>query len=94
MLFRSKYGERRAGIVEICKRPPTPIARRQDAPRCYDMNASIYVWTQERLFSSATIFNGDTKLYVMPEERSIDIDSELDFAFVEFVLSRRCLRTS
>jgi CMP-N,N'-diacetyllegionaminic acid synthase len=77
------------GIVGLSKPPRTPITRRQDAPQCYDMNASIYAWTQRCLFSSDTIFNSDTRLYVMPEERSIDIDSELDFAFVEFVLSRR-----
>ena len=27
-----------------------------------------------------------TGLYVMPEERSIDIDTEFDFKFVEFLL--------
>jgi CMP-N,N'-diacetyllegionaminic acid synthase len=82
-----------AGVVELSKRPQTPIVRRQDAPKCYDMNASIYVWTQQRLFASDTLFNGDTRLYVMPEERSIDIDSELDFQFVEFVLARHPLQT-
>lgn len=81
-----------AGTVELSKRPSTPITRRQDAPQCFDMNASIYVWTQERLFSSGTLFNSDTRLYVMPEERSIDIDSEVDFQFVELLLERR--RTS
>jgi CMP-N,N'-diacetyllegionaminic acid synthase len=63
--------------------------RRQDAPRCYDMNASIYVWTQQSLFASDGVIGNETRLYVMPEERSIDIDSELDFQFVEFLLSRR-----
>jgi CMP-N,N'-diacetyllegionaminic acid synthase len=78
-----------AGVVELSKRPGTPIVRRQDAPQCFDMNASIYVWTQERLFSSDTLFNSDTRLYVMPEERSIDIDSELDFQLVELLFAQR-----
>jgi N-acylneuraminate cytidylyltransferase/CMP-N,N'-diacetyllegionaminic acid synthase len=77
------------GVVELAKRPRSPILRRQDAPRCFDMNASIYVWTQERLFSSDTLFNHDTRLHVMPEDRSIDIDSEFDFKFVEFLLNQR-----
>jgi CMP-N,N'-diacetyllegionaminic acid synthase len=34
------------------------------------------------------LFNADTRLHVMPEERSIDIDSELDFDFVEFLMTR------
>ena len=73
-------------IVELSKSLKTPIVRRQDAPKCYDMNASIYVWKHHVLFHSNSIFNADTKLYVMPEERSIDIDSELDFKFVELLM--------
>ena len=30
-----------------------------------------------------------TKLYEMPRERSLDIDSELDFEMVEFLMRRR-----
>jgi N-acylneuraminate cytidylyltransferase/CMP-N,N'-diacetyllegionaminic acid synthase len=77
------------GGVMLSKPLKTPVLRRQDAPKCYDMNASIYVWRREAFFSKDTVFNSDTKLYVMPEERSIDIDSELDFKFVEFLMSRR-----
>jgi CMP-N,N'-diacetyllegionaminic acid synthase len=77
------------GSVGLSKTPATPIVRRQDAPQCFEMNASIYVWTREALLSRDTIFCADTQLHVMPEERSIDIDSELDFQFVEFVMARR-----
>jgi CMP-N,N'-diacetyllegionaminic acid synthase len=76
------------GVPELSKPLKTAIVRRQDAPKCYDMNASIYVWKHHVLYTSDTLFNMDTKLYVMPEERSIDIDSELDFKFVEFVMSQ------
>lgn len=76
------------GLVRLAKPVTTPFARRQDAPKCYDMNASIYVWKRDVLFDAPTLFNADTQLYVMPEERSIDIDSELDFLFVEFLMSR------
>ena len=75
-------------FVKLAKTVATPFVRRQDAPKCYDMNASIYVWQRAVLFDSPTLFNSDTRLHVMPEERSIDIDSELDFLFVEFLMSR------
>ena len=75
------------GVVELSKPLKTAIVRRQDTPKCYDMNASIYVWKRQVLFSSDTIFNDNTQLYVMLEEHSIDIDSELDFVFVEFLMS-------
>ncbi len=78
------------GHVLLAKIPDTPIARRQDAPRCFDLNASVFVWKRESLFSDNDYVIGDsTILFEMPEERSIDIDSELDFAFVEFMMTRK-----
>ncbi len=75
------------GIVHLSKPLQTAVDRRQDAPKCFDMNASIYVWRRSVLFEAGTLFNPDTRLHVMPEERSIDIDSELDFRFVEYLMS-------
>lgn len=77
------------GSVGLAKVPDRQIVRRQDAPRCFDMNASIYVWARDALFENDTLFVPQTRLHVMPEERSIDVDSELDFEFVEFLLRRR-----
>jgi CMP-N,N'-diacetyllegionaminic acid synthase len=70
----------------IDKNPP--ITCRQDAPVCYDMNASIYIWERDVLFNTNSNFTEKTGLYIMPEERSIDIDSEIDFKFVEFIMER------
>lgn len=77
------------GRIDLAKRPPSPILRRQDAPECFDMNASIYVWTRAALFGREGLFHADTALHVMPEERSIDIDSELDFQIVSILLEAR-----
>lgn len=77
------------GIVRLSKPLENPITRRQDSPKCFDMNASIYVWRRNALFELPTIFNVDTRLFVMPEERSTDIDSELDFAIVEMLMAQR-----
>ncbi|MCC6915660.1 MAG: acylneuraminate cytidylyltransferase family protein [Rhodospirillaceae bacterium] len=77
------------GQVRLAKAPAGAVLRRQDAPACYDMNASIYVWRHDDLFEDPAIFKPATALYVMPEERSIDIDSELDFKIVEMILAER-----
>jgi N-acylneuraminate cytidylyltransferase/CMP-N,N'-diacetyllegionaminic acid synthase len=77
------------GVVRLAKPASPPFVRRQDAPACYDMNASIYAWTRDALMSDRGLLTPDTRLHVMPEERSIDIDSELDFRFVEFLLVER-----
>ena len=76
------------GVVELSKKIDSQIIRRQDSPKCFDMNASIYVWNRESFFKFNTVFLQDTALYEMPEERSIDIDSELDFEFVEFLIKK------
>lgn len=76
------------GIVRLAKPASPPYVRRQDAPACFDMNASIYAWTREALMNAPGLFNLDTRLHVMPEERSIDIDSEVDFLLVELLMSR------
>lgn len=68
----------------------TPF-RRQDAPDVYDMNASIYIWKRHALLESNTLFTDRTSLFIMPEERSVDIDTELDWAFVEFITGRSLL---
>jgi N-acylneuraminate cytidylyltransferase/CMP-N,N'-diacetyllegionaminic acid synthase len=75
------------GVARLSKPLPTAIARRQDAPRCFDMNASIYVWKREAFFANTSIFNNDTLLYAMPPERSVDIDSELDFQIVKLIMT-------
>jgi N-acylneuraminate cytidylyltransferase/CMP-N,N'-diacetyllegionaminic acid synthase len=75
--------------VRLSKPPEKIITRRQDAPECFDMNASIYVWKREGLIGRKSIFNADTLLFVMPEERSIDVDHEWEFEYVEFLFNKR-----
>ena len=65
------------------------IVRRQDAPPCFDMNASIYSWWRDSLLNAHQVLQKNTRLYLMPEERSVDIDSELDFQWVEFLMSKQ-----
>lgn len=79
-----------AGRVHLSKPPSSPIARRQDSPQCYDLNASVFVWSRRKLFSDADFVLGDdTLLFVMPEARSVDIDTETDFEIVEYLMHKR-----
>jgi len=77
------------GQVALSKKLDSTVARRQDAPACFDMNASIYVWRRDTILNQNNIFLENTGLYVMPEERSIDIDSELDFEIVEMLMRKK-----
>lgn len=75
------------GNVGLVKRPASPVTGRQQAPKVYAMNASIYVWHRRTL--SKGLWDGRVKLYVMPRERSIDIDTPLDFKIVELLMQER-----
>ena len=75
-----------AGEVTLAKQTQPPIRRRQDAPATFDMNASIYVWQRDELFECDDVVRQGTRLFEMPESRSHDIDSELDFQIVELLL--------
>lgn len=81
--------ERTDGSVGLSKSADPPIVRRQDAPRCFDMNASIYAWRVVPFLDNPAVFYPDTRLFEMPEERSVDIDSDLDFTLVELLLRKR-----
>ena len=81
--------ERTDGSVGLSKFADPPIVRRQDAPRCFDMNASIYAWRVVPFLENPAVFYPDTLLFEMPEERSIDVDSDLDFTLVELLLRKR-----
>ena len=64
-------------------------ARRQDAPEVYDVNASIYIWRRRSILEDAELLTANTSLYLMPRRYSIDIDSEIDWEFVEFLMTKR-----
>jgi len=53
------------------------------------MNASIYIWKRDTLLKENTIFLEKTGLYVMPEERSFDVDCELDFKIVKLLMKEK-----
>ena len=74
------------GRIQKVKHLDKNPVRRQDAPQVYDMKASIYIWKRYALLGNDTLYTDKTSLYIMPEERSVDIDSKLDWEFVEFMI--------
>jgi len=64
--------------------------RRQDAPLVYDANASIYVYDRDYLVDESTkqVISDKTLVYLMDEFSAFDIDSEVDFQFVEFLVNK------
>ena len=63
------------------------ITRRQDAPPVYDMTTVAYVASPKFIMESKAVFEGRVKAVIIPEERALDIDTELDFKFAEFLMA-------
>lgn len=64
------------------------IHQRQAAPPVYDMATVAYGARPEFVLKANFMFEGKVKAVVVPPERAVDIDTELDFRFVEFLLNR------
>lgn len=75
-----------AGNISLSKSLPESIVRRQDSPTCYAINGSIYVWKRNALLQEQKTLFPNTKMYLMPEIRSIDIDTIWDFKFAELIV--------
>jgi N-acylneuraminate cytidylyltransferase len=61
------------------------IERRQDLPAVYVENGAIYVAQTAYLLKAKKFITEETLAYIMPAERSWDIDTETDFRFCELI---------
>ena len=78
------------GYVRRSKSLNSPIPGRQQSPPCYDMNASIYVYNRNKFFQDfdKTCLVENTIFFEMHEQQSIDIDTELDFEIVQYLMEK------
>ncbi|MCB2226144.1 MAG: acylneuraminate cytidylyltransferase family protein [Desulfarculaceae bacterium] len=80
---------REAGsYVELFAQTPGEVGRRQDAPPVYDLNTVIWAYKRAALMEQASRLPARTRLYEVPRERAVDLDSELDFLLLEAILAQ------
>lgn len=63
--------------------------RRQDLPGAYGLNGAIYLTRRELLLAGRTWYPPRTHAYVMPPDRSLDVDTPWDFHLCDLVLAQR-----
>lgn len=80
--------EERANGLVVLSKPGGKYKRTQDAPKVYDMNASIYIYDRKYLIdeNNNSEQTDNSVAYVMDEISRIDIDSEIDFKYIEFLI--------
>jgi N-acylneuraminate cytidylyltransferase/CMP-N,N'-diacetyllegionaminic acid synthase len=70
-------------------RPEVKGKNRQQLPSAYRINGAIFIASPTYLKEFNSFIADRTFAYEMPAEASVDIDSEIDFAFAELLLQRR-----
>jgi CMP-N,N'-diacetyllegionaminic acid synthase len=61
------------------------IARRQDLPQSFVLNGAVYVARCDWLLQTLTFVTPETVGYVMPKERSLDVDTEFDLKILKLL---------
>lgn len=89
MVERNQKGE-----IFLCKQSAGDVLCRQKAPQVYSMNASLYVYAREFLLNEENKlpYSGKSEIYEMSEFAAVDIDSELDFKFIEFLVKEKVVQ--
>jgi N-acylneuraminate cytidylyltransferase/CMP-N,N'-diacetyllegionaminic acid synthase len=80
---------REDGLAEIVKKSEKPIVRRQDAPDVYSLSPAAFVIKKSALYNYPHWSKAPCRIFPIPRERAIDIDSLLDFELVEFLMSKK-----
>ncbi len=74
--------------IHLSKKSKKSFTSRQTSPRVYSLNASIYIWKRDTLLKKKLLIGKKTGIYEMPEERSIDIDSDFDLKIVNSFIKK------
>jgi N-acylneuraminate cytidylyltransferase len=61
------------------------FSRRQDAPTFYDLTTVCYVMSPDYVMLHQHLFDGDIRMFHVPLQRSVDIDTIFDFELAEFI---------
>ena len=61
---------------------------RQSLPQFYERNGAVYLTRKNILMNSDSIYGMNSKAWIIPRERSVDIDDSLDLEYAEFLIRR------
>ncbi len=62
------------------------VFRRQDLPKVYSLNGALYFAKSNWLLGNKALVNSETLGYVMPENRSVDVDTYFDWYLAEHLM--------
>lgn len=74
--------------IEPLIRGRPDVARRQDLPPAYELNGALYLARVDWLLKQQDFIGPETLGYIMPPERSVDLDTPQDWKFIEFLIEQ------
>jgi CMP-N,N'-diacetyllegionaminic acid synthase len=75
-------------LIPFIFEEPEGIRRQDVEPPAYKRNGAIYLTKRDVLMEEGSIYGSSVRPYIMPAERSVDIDSEVDFLLGEILAHR------
>jgi len=79
---------RRESDGSVCLAMEGSFHRRQDAPVLYDITTVAYVARADFVLKANRIFDGKVQAVLIPRERALDIDTEMDFLIGSALVSK------
>ena len=64
------------------------MGQRQAGGKFYRLNGAIYIVNVERFGCDRFLYQKGSYAYIMGQEQSVDIDTEIDFQLAEILLKR------
>ena len=77
------------GKWRLCKGASGEINQRQFAPEVFEITTVAYAARPAYIMSTDSLLDGDIEGCIIPEERTIDIDSEHDLLIAELLMQKR-----
>lgn len=62
------------------------LKRRQDMDKFYRINGAIYIVDCKKFSDNINLYEAGNYAYIMPRDRSVDIDSDIDFELAKLLL--------
>jgi CMP-N-acetylneuraminic acid synthetase len=82
------------GALKMSKSLGDTIVARQAAPPVFEHVASLYALAPEYLRRAQHLLDGHAEGYDIGPEKSFDVDSEIDFRIIEFLMQDRIARSN
>ncbi len=70
---------------------PDNLKQRQAGGKFYRLNGAIYIVNISRFEKERQLYKKGSFAYIMSQEKSVDIDTELDFKLAEVIMKDACL---